>query len=214
MTKPKPKLKLKSGKKLALPPRYKSNIFNKQKEKQIESEHGNIEDIKSNDNIEDNKNHKRKKEKKSTLQTSKKESNIKINNNKELKQDNVNKKHKINFKKIYKKLHRKFPKIFNLKEPVIFKLGIHKDLKEILNISMKNIKLFLIIYFVKSKYYKKHVEGAIRFNLKGEECGFITKKQEDSMSQKLVQIRKIKQANLASKTKDDTIVKKINKNTE
>jgi len=96
------------------------------------------------------------------------------------------------FNAIYNELHSKFPEIINLDKPVLLAVGIRKEMSQETGVSNMVLKRWIAWYFRKSKYYKLHDQGAIRYNLKGEEAGVVTEKHCEKMVKGLEKMKKPK----------------------
>jgi len=98
----------------------------------------------------------------------------------------------LDFNAIYDELHAKFPEIINLDKPVLLAVGIRKEMSQETGVSNMVLKRWIAWYFRKSKYYKLHDQGAIRYNLKGEEAGIVTEKHCEKMAKHLEKMKKPK----------------------
>lgn len=91
------------------------------------------------------------------------------------------------FFSIFKKLNKSFPNCFSLTEVKILKKGIKGDLLnhiETLQLTRTKIRLFLTQYALTPEYLAKHVEQAKRYDLAGNEDGFVTQQEcEDKTKQ-------------------------------
>ena len=96
------------------------------------------------------------------------------------------------FNAIYYQLHAKFPEIINFDKPVLLAVGIRKEMSQETGVSNMVLKRWIAWYFRKSKYYKLHDQGAIRYNLKGEEAGIVTEKHCEKMAKSLEKMKKPK----------------------
>lgn len=99
----------------------------------------------------------------------------------------------LDFQEIYNKLHSKFPNVINMDNPVIFAIGIHKELAKEVEISRQSIGKLLSWYVRKSKYYNNYKEGMERYNLDGEQCGVVTEEEASYVSSKIVHSTKQKE---------------------
>jgi len=104
----------------------------------------------------------------------------------------------LDFNAIYSELHAKFPEIINLDKPVLLAVGIRKEMSQETGVSSMVLKRWIAWYCRKSKYYKLHDQGAIRYNLKGEEAGIVTEKHCEKMAKHLEKMKKPR-----TKPKDD-----------
>lgn len=95
------------------------------------------------------------------------------------------KKQPIDFEEIYNKLHEKSPKVFNLEDPVMFAVQIHKEIKEFTGLTDGEVRFWVGKYMRKSKYYKKHNVGTPRYNFNGEQEGEVTEEHVTRMNEKL-----------------------------
>ena len=95
------------------------------------------------------------------------------------------KKPPIDFDAVYKKLHEKSPKVFNLESPVMFAHKIHLKVKEFTGLSAKETHFWITKYIRKSKYYKRHLVGALRYSFEGEEIGVVTDDEASRMDELL-----------------------------
>ena len=91
----------------------------------------------------------------------------------------------IDFEEIYNKLHEKSPKVFNLDDPVMFAVQIHKQIKDFTGLTNGEVRFWVGKYMRKSKYYKKHIVGAPRYNFNGEKEGEVTVEQVNRMNEQL-----------------------------
>jgi hypothetical protein len=90
------------------------------------------------------------------------------------------------FNAIYNELHSKFPKIINMKKPVLLAISIRKVmLREISNIPNHILYKWISWYFRKSNYYAIHEVGAMRYNLDGTEAGIVTEKDQAKRDKQL-----------------------------
>lgn len=84
------------------------------------------------------------------------------------------------FLSIFKSLNKLFPNCFSLAEVKILKKGIRGDIFNhlaTLKLSKKKVTLFLIQYALTPEYVARHVEQAKRYDLEGNEDGFISKQE-------------------------------------
>lgn len=61
--------------------------------------------------------------------------------------------------------------------PVIFVIGIHKELAKKVEISKQSIGKWLSWYVRKSKYYSNYKESMERYNLSRAQCGVVTEEE-------------------------------------
>lgn len=113
-----------------------------------------------------------------------------MTDNTSLKQDKHKPKGIVDFKVIYDELHSKFPEVINLDKPVLLALGIKQELSKATGISVTIVRGWLAQYFRKSKYYKLHKEGAIRYTLQGSESGIVTADQCEGVQKYLEKSKK------------------------
>ena len=90
------------------------------------------------------------------------------------------------FNAIYNELHSKFPKIINIKKPVLLAISIRKVmLREVSNVPNHILYKWIAWYFRKSNYYAIHEVGAMRYNLDGTEAGIVTEKDQAKRDKQL-----------------------------
>lgn len=90
------------------------------------------------------------------------------------------------FNAIYNELHSKFPKIINMKKPVLLAISIRRVmLREVSNIPNNILYKWISWYFRKSNYYTIHEVGAMRYNLDGTEAGMVTEKDQAKRDKQL-----------------------------
>lgn len=78
------------------------------------------------------------------------------------------------FIKILKYLSVEFPKVFSLTGVKLLKHKIHLDLRQKTNLSHSDISRFLQKYINSPLYIKARKKNAKRYDLDGNECGFVT----------------------------------------
>ena len=89
----------------------------------------------------------------------------------------------IDFDEIYKKLHTRSPKVFNLENPVMFARQIHKKIQEFTELNSGEVRFWVGKYMRKSKYYKRHIFGAPRYNFDGEEVGVVSEEEANKVDE-------------------------------
>lgn len=98
-----------------------------------------------------------------------------------------------NFQEIYNNLHSKFPNVINIDNPVIFAIGVHREIAKELGISNRYIGKWLSWYTRKSNYYNNYKKGMERYNLAGEQCRTVTEKEASYASSKTDNLLKKKE---------------------
>jgi sRNA-binding protein len=80
----------------------------------------------------------------------------------------------------------RYPEIFNISEPKILKIGIHKDIiADGCGISGKDIRRFCARYTRKNAYLRKLNLGCKRYNLQGEIVGEVSDENNQWAMQQL-----------------------------
>ena len=81
------------------------------------------------------------------------------------------------YDKVFDILSHKYPKFFIKGKVFIFKKEFHKDIFNDgrSNLSRTVIRKFLTLYSRQSKYREIHIENTVRYDLKGNEAGVVTK---------------------------------------
>jgi sRNA-binding protein len=89
------------------------------------------------------------------------------------------------YNKVFDVLSHKYPKFFIEDKVFIFKKGIHRDIFNDgrSNLSRTVIRKFLTLYSRQSKYRQIHIENTVRYDLKGNEAGVVTKEDVEFISQ-------------------------------
>ena len=85
------------------------------------------------------------------------------------------------YNKVLNELSKNYPKLFIKNQPILLKVGIHKDIfKDYkLSVSKVEIRKFLYRYVRSYQYQTLHIENGNRYNLLGEESGIVTKEHVD-----------------------------------
>ena len=112
------------------------------------------------------------------------------------------------YKKVFKELSDKSPKLFIKDRVLIMKKGIHRDIFNggELEFSKTIIRKFLKLYTGQVKYIKLHTENTARYDLDGNEAGFVTKEDVVGLAKKKEEIKKqfaLKKIKKAAKKKFD-----------
>jgi hypothetical protein len=89
------------------------------------------------------------------------------------------------FNAIYNELHAKFPKIINMKKPVLLAIAIRGEILKEVSAPNDVMYKWIAWYFRKSNYYAIHVVGAMRYNLDGTEAGIVTEKDQAKRDKQL-----------------------------
>lgn len=115
------------------------------------------------------------------------------------------------YKQIFFELVDKYPQLFIRNKPLLLKIGIHQDIVADGKISINKTKLskFFYVYCKKKEYGKLHVKGGVRYNLKGEESGFVTKEQ--CIKRNLEMRRAMRKPNKTFQGKENLQQKTVNK---
>ena len=121
------------------------------------------------------------------------------------------------YNKVFDVLSHKYPKFFIEGKVFIFKKGIHRDIFNDgrSNLSRTVIRKFLTLYSRQSKYRKIHIENTLRYDLKGNKAGIVTKEDVEfiykntAIKKKQSMLKKSKNQERAAKS--SAVYKPINK---
>jgi len=113
------------------------------------------------------------------------------------------------YNKVFDYLSNKYPKLFIKTEVFVFKKGVNHDIfnDTELKFSKTVIRKFLKLYTEQKKYVELHIENTPRYDLEGNEAGFVTKEDVESLAKKRQEIKK----QLAAKKSKKLEQKKHNK---
>ena len=113
------------------------------------------------------------------------------------------------YNKVFDYLSNKYPKLFIKDEVFVFKKGVNHDIfhDTELKFSKTVIRKFLKLYTEQKKYVELHIENTPRYDLEGNEAGFVTKEDVESLAKKRQEIKK----QLAAKKSKKLEQKKYNK---
>ena len=112
------------------------------------------------------------------------------------------------YDKVFDSLSVKYPKLFIKDVVFLFKKGLHQDIFNggELEFSKTMIRKFLKLYTEQAKYIKLHTENTARYDLDGNEAGFVTKEDVVGLAKKKEEIKKqfaLKKIKKAAKKKFD-----------
>ena len=81
------------------------------------------------------------------------------------------------YNKVFNELSKYYPKLFIKNQPLLLKVGIHRDIfKDYkLSVSKVEIRKFLYRYVRSYEYQTLHIENRNRYDLLGEKSGIVTK---------------------------------------
>ena len=113
------------------------------------------------------------------------------------------------YNKVFDYLSNKYPKLFIKDEVFVFKKGVNHDIfnDTELKFSKTVIRKFLKLYTEQKKYVELHIENTPRYDLEGNEAGFVTKEDVESLAKKRQEVKK----QLAAKKSKKLEQKKYNK---
>ena len=112
------------------------------------------------------------------------------------------------YDKVFDSLSVKYPKLFIKDLVFLFKKRLHQDIFNggELEFSKTIIRKFLKLYTGQVKYIKLHTENTARYDLDGNEAGFVTKEDVVGLAKKKEEIKKqfaLKKIKKAAKKKFD-----------